>query len=636
MGHPRSFCFRDILSREGRATRQGGGGVEMSLSSCRHLLTLFLFLIAAMAGEGQQATPPPRVFHLDLKSLDAIGLVRPFSEDLRKSSPPGLPESVAFIDSSTLVVSFPIFNSRTELSTRNKPRGGSHLFHTALIDVLSGRVVAETSWGTAHDEDAVLSLPGGHLLVRSGDKLAVASREWKQEHEYPLPKPGPGERPAQVLLSPSGQTVFVVMKAGEHQEHVDVLASATLTRLYAFEIESVGLDAGSDSYFAYLLPGKTGYALFELPLSTLGKGSLPSLQPLYFTHGDGCSRPDFVTDDLLVLTGGSCDAVALIAPDGQVKAQGQLGSRLALIEVKTSRRQARFAVIIFPAIVPRGTEGIPPIPDPVRVYDVTRLATVSEVEFAEHSIGFVHRVDHNVSPDGTLLAVLDGFDVTVYRLPPPQASGSPAAATLTTGAVPASVPAGRSAQPATPATTLGGEGTRTSEVPSNRRAPVQSGSAIEVTADLQDLRQDAIRAWVHIANHGTADITLAPERATLEILSPGQKMLRAMNPDKLATAIQRIGEDDAKSLRSGCEATDPGYGTAPCPKALASASDMEYTATATAADVRSSALRAQVLKPGEQAQGAIFFTYQKKRGEAVLRLPIGDQVFEFHFPPKAK
>jgi len=607
----------------------------MSLSSCQHLLTLFLFLIAAMAGEGQQATPPPRVFHLDLKSLDAIGLVRPFSEDLRKSFPPGLPESLAFLDSSTLAASFPIFNPRTELSTRSDPRGGSHLFRTVLIDVASGRVVAETSWGTAHNEDAVLSLPNGRLLVRSGDKLAVASREWKQEHEYPLPKPGPGERPAQVLLSPSGQTVFVVMKAGEHQEHVDVLASATLTRLYAFEIESVGLDAGSDSYFAYLLPGKTGYALFELPLSTLGKGSLPSLQPLYFTHGDGCIRPDFVTDDLLVLTGGSCDTVTLIAPDGQVKAQGQLGSTLALVVVKTSRRQARFAVIILPAIVLRGTEGIPSIPDPVRVYDVTRLTTVSEVEFAEHSMGFEHSVDHAVSADGTLLAVLDGFDLSVYRLPP-AASGSPVAATLMTGAVPASVPAGRSAQPATPATTLGAEGNKTSEASSSRRAPVQSGPAIEVTADLQDLRQDAIRAWVHIANHGTADITLAPEKATLEILSPGQKMLRAMNPDKLATAIQRIGEDDAKSFRSGCEATDPGYGTAPCPKALASASDIEYTAATTAADVRSSALRAQVLKPGEQVEGSIFFTYQKKRGESVLRLSIGDQVFEFHFPPEKK
>ncbi|HXZ28586.1 MAG TPA: hypothetical protein VEG08_11390, partial [Terriglobales bacterium] len=59
-------------------------------------------------------------------------------------------------------------------------------------------------------------------------------------------------------------------------------------------------------------------------------------------------------------------------------------------------------------------------------------------------------------------------------------------------------------------------------------------------------------------------------------------------------------------------------------------------AEATAADVKASALRAQVLKPGAQVQGAIFFTYQKKRGESILRLPIGDQVFEFRFPPKAK
>jgi hypothetical protein len=590
-------------------------------------LAVVLLLATAIAADGQQAPPPPRIFHLDLHTLGAIGLEAPWSGDFHKPLPPGMPDSVSFLDGSRLAVSFPIFNPRTELSTRNEPRGGSHLFHTALIDVPSGRVVAETSWGTAHDEDAVLALPRGRFLVRSADKLALASGDGKQEQEHSLPEPGPGERPAKVLLSPSGQTVFVVMKRGEHQEHVEVLASATLTRLYAFGIESVGLDAGSDSYFAYLLPGKNGYALFELPLNALGKDALPPLAPLYFTQGDGCNRPDFVTDDVLLLTG-YCDAVTLIAPDGGVKAQRHFGATMFVSPARPSRQQQRFAVSVARFSIPVKTERTP---DPVQVYDTSPLAPVAEVELPPHSEEYVPRLDLALSADGALLAVLYGFDLSVYRLPPPPAGpASPAAATP--GPAPATSTQAGSATPAPVTSGVGDH--QSSEFDQLTQTAVQHGPGIDVAVGLTDLHHDAIRAWVQISNHGTTDVALAPEKATLEILNPGHKVLPAMNPDKLATAIQRIGEDDGKSLRSGCEATDPGYGTAPCPKALASALEIERTAEATAADVRSSALRAQVLKPGEQAQGAIFFTYQKKRGESVLRLPVGDQVFEFHFSSK--
>jgi len=576
----------------------------MSFSRRARWLAAALLLVT-VAGGDDRAPAPRRIFHLDLKSLGAVGLVIPWSGDYRKPIPPGLPESVAFLDGSTLAVSFPISTPRTDLSAGNKSRSDNHLFHTTLIDLPSARVVAETSWGTAHDEDAVLALPRGRLLVRSGDRLAVVSREWKQEREYALPQPGPEEFPARVSLSPSGQTVFVVRKAGEHREQVEELSSESLTQLHAFTIESVGLDAGSDSYFAYALPGKKGNAVFVLPLSALGKGDLPRLQPLYFTQQEVCNHPYLVTDDRLVLTG-LCNSLTLIAADGSVRAQQGLGHFSFVAEATSSQDQRHFAVPVVGGILPGPTQRMS---SPLRVYETQQLSVVSELVLwpqFEDSVPLVH---YALSADGSLLAVMYGFDLSVYQLS-------------------ASTPAPGVASPSPP----GAEASPKAEPKLAAPPGVQPGPAIAVAANVLDLGHNAIEVWVQVSNHGTTEVALAPEQATLDIVSPVHKTLAALKPDKLAFDIKRVGQVDADyEWNTRCDFLNP---YADCGPAGSVADGIRQDAEATAADVEASALRAQVLKPGEQVQGAIFFTYQKRRGESVLRLPIGDQVFEFRFPPQ--
>jgi hypothetical protein len=45
--------------------------------------------------------------------------------------------------------------------------------------------------------------------------------------------------------------------------------------------------------------------------------------------------------------------------------------------------------------------------------------------------------------------------------------------------------------------------------------------------------------------------------------------------------------------------------------------------------VRDNGLKQRTLAPGEEAQGAIVFKKDKKSADYILRIPIGDQVFEF-------
>jgi len=599
----------------------------MRLPAWARGLAAVLLLAAALAGHGQQAPAPRRVFHLDLHTLGAVGLQDPAPAREKDIHSPDTPSSLTFLDNATLAVSFPIFNPRTVLSTRNDPQGGSHLFHTAVLDLGSGRVVAETSWGTANILDRVLALSPDRFLVRSGGKLAVVSRDWKKEREYDLGEVAGSKTSATVMITPRLETMFVIRRLDQHHEQVDVLSTETLTQMYRFRIESIGIEAASDSYFAYLLPAKKGYALFVVPVAALGKETSPALQPLYVTQDDTCIHPFFVTDDLLVLTG-NCESLKQIAVDGRVRAQQSLGGNLAVLPAAMSLSERRFAVWVFPGWVrPYKTEGAP---DPVMVYEATPLLRVAEVELARYSDEKNPRLVYGLSPDGSRLAVLQGFDLSVYQLPPAVATGAQAPV----GPPSTTSPQAGSAQLASAGGVAGTDAGNSSDLQRGTQVQVQHRSDVDVSVSLSDLRQDAIRAWVHVTNRGATDVALAPEKPTLETLNPEHKVLPALNPDKLATAIRRVGEDDAEHARYGCEPGTDEYNLPPCPKARASASEIERTAETTAADVRSSALRAQVLKPGEQVQGAIFFTYQKKRGESVLRLPIGDQVFEFRFPEK--
>ena len=183
-----------------------------------------------------------------------------------------------------------------------------------------------------------------------------------------------------------------------------------------------------------------------------------------------------------------------------------------------------------------------------------------------------------------------------------------------------------------PATLRWAEGDKNSELVTQQgvRIEILHAPGLDVAVSLLDLQEFATRAWVQVLNQGSAGVPLDPARATLEIVKPKSKTLPAVSADKVADKIKQAADVDAENrssagcamMRAGCAQSSSG---------VASSKEVEQRADAMIANVRSTALQAQMVKPGEQAQGAIFFAFERKRQESVLRIPVGSLVFEFPF-----
>ena len=134
------------------------------------------------------------------------------------------------------------------------------------------------------------------------------------------------------------------------------------------------------------------------------------------------------------------------------------------------------------------------------------------------------------------------------------------------------------------------------------------------------------RFWWHVSKHGNAPIAFGPESA---VLLRGDKSVRAEVPDKAAKAIQKFGEAKSQELSSAhcnmmvaaqCQPTN----------AQMQMSKQVLAFSGTQAQwVRDNGLKQKALASGEEVQGAIIFRKDKKSADYILRIPIGDQVFEF-------
>ncbi len=362
------------------------------------------------------------VFELDLRSLGAVGLEAPDSQSKR----PVYGGQIGFLDDSTLAITFPVFNPALKLSTRDRPAGGSMLLHTAIIDLDTGRTRNEKSWGNV--ASLQMQVAGSRLVLISDRRLQVMSRDLQPEHEYQYTL----HKQFQVRTSETGNTLFLVVP-GEQDQLVEVVDTAGKQPSYTFHVPSDGKNAFSDSAFAFARRNGTSTELFSAPLEQLRRGTA-DLRPLAYRPETDCSEPFFITDEWMVL-GGRCDELVVVARDGAIKArapvvdlpvpaaQGASPRGLAvryLTRFVASRDQTRFAFLLRdPKAHPRKGE-LPATAyhaTALLVYDtsLTKLfeAPLRKVEKATYAL------DQALSPNGSLVAVLVGWTVTVYRVPEP-------------------------------------------------------------------------------------------------------------------------------------------------------------------------------------------------------------------------
>jgi hypothetical protein len=319
--------------------------------------------------------------------------------------------------------SFPVFNPVLDLSRREHPTGGSILLHTVVLDLTNGHTKNERSWGDVGKTDLIAA--GNRFVVISDRRIQVISRDLQPEREYRYGF----NKPSQLRTSETGGTLFVLVQ-GEQNEVVEVLDPSGQQAPYTFRVASDGNDAFSDSNFAFIRrKGKT-IEIFRASLEQLRRGAA-NLQPLRFRTKSACRNPFFITNELLIL-GGKCDKLTVLGPDGAIKAEQPVGEpgraglfrRLTfyLAGFVTSRDQTRFAFILRDAQRRARKGELPAAVYPTRtllVYDasLTKLFETPVRQVAKAT----YAVDQALSPDGSLVALLVGWTVTVYRVPePPQ------------------------------------------------------------------------------------------------------------------------------------------------------------------------------------------------------------------------
>jgi len=191
----------------------------------------------------------------------------------------------------------------------------------------------------------------------------------------------------------------------------------------------------------------------------------------------------------------------------------------------------------------------------------------------------------------------------------------------------------------------------------------QEGLTVKVALTTRKPRQVAL---VEVTNESGQRVEVMPATMTLDLAEPEHKPFPYEDPDTLAKSVRRTSAWAYVFVAMASMGTQQSHTTGMVgnvPVNITTTThdqaaedrgidnlhrEQEHKA-AMASDIERGALRENTVLPGEVVSGSVFFAapkhydrdYQKGKLEAVLRVPVGDCVFEFPFwwegkPPKTK
>ena len=181
----------------------------------------------------------------------------------------------------------------------------------------------------------------------------------------------------------------------------------------------------------------------------------------------------------------------------------------------------------------------------------------------------------------------------------------------------------------------------------------QDGLTVKAALTVRHPRQVAL---VSVTNQTGQRIELLPSRMTLDLVEPEPKPFPCEDPDTLAAKVRLVSpwmyvfaamasmgtqQSHTTGMVGGVPVnmTTTMHDQAAEDRALAAINRAEERKADMASNIQREGLRENTLLPGESVAGAVFFAapkhfakdYQKGTLETVLRVPVGDYVFEFPF-----
>jgi hypothetical protein len=167
-----------------------------------------------------------------------------------------------------------------------------------------------------------------------------------------------------------------------------------------------------------------------------------------------------------------------------------------------------------------------------------------------------------------------------------------------------------------------------------RKVESATANGITVQVSLQDTGWK-LHASIAVLNASGAQVYVHPSLVTLDELTPSLRNLREENPSKLAhNAVNH------QLMHSEYVAVPPPSAIVLHKRSAQQVSTVSYRGTSVAdylglsddtASVRTAALKAANLAPGQKTSGELWYVRDAKARELSLRISVGDQVFDFPF-----
>jgi hypothetical protein len=265
-----------------------------------------------------------------------------------------LRDAVAFIDDTTLAVSFLALNAHPGPSNRNGMAGGKFLFHTVFVNPKTGQVLAERSWGNAGNWNTILPLADGRFFVQDGEWIHIYRKDFEEVSKKRMEVTG--DILPRFLASASGRSLYEFRDGYDRQ-------TGWVTRLDALDPETLEWsdstvtpmqtdETVSDDRVVYSSPKfKDQLRLFVYRT----KGAAQPHDPLLLkpetlaarvAAKSHCQSATLIEAETLAITG-DCSKILLLKGDDEFDEIEFLDERIGG-EVRASRDGRKIAFVRYP------------------------------------------------------------------------------------------------------------------------------------------------------------------------------------------------------------------------------------------------------------------------------------------------
>jgi hypothetical protein len=312
---------------------------------------------------------------------------------------------ILFQNRERLIAYEEVFDPSQFGSARPGEPSSSYRLTVSIIDANSGRALVSKSWPTRAHESSVQALSDS-ILIQTGKILRVFSKDFEESKRINLP-PTNGDDDWIVTVSPDGRSLLVNRYDDRHS-HFDLLNGRTLElrfswderpplrRLYSISDKKI---AAADFNQQNIIYGQLGTGKW----AKLGNKTMI-----------GCIGLPTLINDLWLATG--CDSVNLFSTNAQILMIDHLAKNEQLQrKIAVAKDEGYIAVCITQT---KGTDfwdtgKIRAVGMRFAVYDLSRRMRILNVDVKKLPSS---DCDYALSPDGSMLAILNDRNVSVYRV----------------------------------------------------------------------------------------------------------------------------------------------------------------------------------------------------------------------------